>query len=226
MTTDVAGDAQRVFDAVRSGGVAIIPLDVAYAIVGHTAESIRRIFTAKARSYDKPSGLFSNRDIFHEVLITGERERDMVRAVTVDHDLPMSVVAPFRADHPFLQAVDPWVIERSTKAGTLDMLINAGPLHNAVSALSWKHGCAVLGSSANRSLTGSKFRLQDIEPQVLAAADVAIDHGTCRYENPEGVSSTIIDLTSFHVVRRGVCYDRIAAVLAREFGVELKLAAH
>ena len=45
--------------------------------------------------------------------------RDAIRAVTVDHDLPMTVCAPFRADHPYLRAFDPHVLERSTKDGTI-----------------------------------------------------------------------------------------------------------
>jgi hypothetical protein len=41
---DIAGDARRVFDAVRNGGVAIIHLDVGYAVLAHTADAVRRIY--------------------------------------------------------------------------------------------------------------------------------------------------------------------------------------
>lgn len=42
----VERDAQRVFDVVRGGGVALIPLDVAYALVSSTPDSVRRIYAA------------------------------------------------------------------------------------------------------------------------------------------------------------------------------------
>ena len=54
-------DVKKIIDVVYDGGVAILPLDVAYAIVGCTEDAIKRIFTAKNRSYEKPSGLFSIR---------------------------------------------------------------------------------------------------------------------------------------------------------------------
>jgi tRNA A37 threonylcarbamoyladenosine synthetase subunit TsaC/SUA5/YrdC len=48
-TAQLKLDAQRILDVVASGGVAVIPLDVAYAIVGGSEDAIRRIFTAKNR---------------------------------------------------------------------------------------------------------------------------------------------------------------------------------
>jgi tRNA A37 threonylcarbamoyladenosine synthetase subunit TsaC/SUA5/YrdC len=218
---EIRRDALRIHETLAVGGVAILPLTVAYGILGHTEGAIRRIFAAKQRSYEKPSGMFSNRDLFEEVHIVGQRERDVVKAVTVDHDLPLSVVAPFRRDHPVFRGLDPFVLEASTKAGTLDMLFNAGPLHNEMARLSHERSFAVLGSSANRSLTGSKYRLEDIDAEVRAAADLQIDYGLCRYANDAGISSTIISLVDYSVVRRGVCFDAIADVLRKSFGIEL-----
>ena len=152
---DPARDAENVFDVLQGGGIAIVPLDVAYAVFGGTGEAIRRIFHAKGRSAAKPNGMMADFELFSEIHIVGDRERDMVRAVTGDYGLPLSVVAPFRADHPIFKEVDAFAMERSTKIGTLDLLINAGPLHTAISRLSRERLRPVLGSSANRSLTGS-----------------------------------------------------------------------
>ena len=73
-----------------------------------------------------------------------------------------SVVAPFRTDHPLFAAVDPFVMQNSSKGGTLDMLI-AGQFHDAIARGLIAHGTAVFGSSANPSLTGSKYRYADID---------------------------------------------------------------
>ena len=40
-------DAQRLFDTVREGGVAIFPVSVGYAIVGHAEEAIQRAYRVK-----------------------------------------------------------------------------------------------------------------------------------------------------------------------------------
>ena len=50
-------DAQQVFDVVRDGGVALIPLDVAYALVARSPDAVRRVYAAKGREFGKPMGL-------------------------------------------------------------------------------------------------------------------------------------------------------------------------
>ena len=112
-------------------------------------------------------------------------------------------------------------MERSTRLGTLDLLINAGPLACELARLSRERGRPVLGSSANRSLSGSKFRLEDVDPEVRAVASVAVDYGLSRYANPRAISSTIIDLKTFQVHRHGVCFEQIADILQRWFGIAL-----
>ncbi len=214
-------DADRVFTVLERGGIAIVPLDIAYAIFGGTGGAIRRIFEAKGRSFTKPNGMLADYQLFTELHLVGERERAIVHAVTEEYGLPLSVVAPFRQDHPIFSSVDAFAMERSTKIGTLDLLLNAGPLHRELARLSRERGRPVLGSSANRSLSGSKFRLEEVEAEVRAVADIEIDYGLCRYANPQAISSTIIDLKTFDVHRYGACFDQIADVLKRGFDVTL-----
>jgi hypothetical protein len=117
--------------------------------------------------------------------------------------------------------VDSWVLQNSTKIGTLDMLLNAGDFHNEMTKQSMELEMPVLGSSANTSLTGSKFNLDDIDPPVVNAADILIDGGTSKYENEKGRSSTIIDFGNFETIRIGVCYDKIRKIFSK-FDVELR----
>ena len=214
-------DADRVFTVLERGGIAIVPLDIAYAIFAGTGGAIRRIFEAKGRSLSKPNGMLADFQLFTELHLVGERERAIVHAVTEEYGLPLSVVAPFRQDHPIFSSVDAFAMERSTKIGTLDLLLNAGPLHRELARLSRERGRPVLGSSANRSLSGSKFRLEEVEAVVRAVADIEIDYGLCRYANARAISSTIIDLKTFDVHRYGVCFDQIADILKRHFEITL-----
>jgi tRNA A37 threonylcarbamoyladenosine synthetase subunit TsaC/SUA5/YrdC len=218
---DIQGDAEKVFDTIENGGIAILQLDVAYLICGNKGDAIARIFEAKGRTFEKPNGMLANMEIFEQLLITGDPGKDVVRAVTQDFDLPLSVVAPFRADAPLLAGLDPFAIERSTKAGTQDILINAGPLANRLAEMSLERGTPVLGSSANRSETGSKFRVENIDREVRDAADLIVDYGLCRYHNALGTSSTIIDLQNFEVLRWGVCFEQIRDILSRFFKIDL-----
>ena len=215
-------DIARLFDVLAAGGIGIVPLDVAYAVVATMPSGIRRIFEAKRRSYDKPSGMFGNWRLSREIHLMDERRHAMVREIIEEERIPFSVVAPFRADHPLFAAVDPFVMKNSSKGGTLDMLLNAGQFHDAIAEGSVARGAAVFGSSANLSLTGSKYRYQDIELPIQAAATIYFDYGRSKYAHKDGLSSTIIDFTDFKVVRVGHCFDTLARTFATRFGVTLK----
>jgi tRNA A37 threonylcarbamoyladenosine synthetase subunit TsaC/SUA5/YrdC len=216
-------DIAQLFEALAAGGFGIVPLDVAYAVVATTPGGIRSIFETKRRSYDKPSGMFGNWRLSRDIHVMDEKRHAMVREIIEDERIPFSVVAPFRADHPLFAATDPFVMKNSSKGGTLDMLLNAGQFHDAIAEGSVARGSAVFGSSANLSLTGSKYRYQDIEPAVRDAAAVAFDYGQSKYAHPDGLSSTIIDFTNFTVVRVGHCFDQLARAFAARFGVTLKV---
>jgi len=218
---DIEGDAQRIWDTIQNGGVAIFPLTVAYAIVAQTIDGIDRTYRAKGRTYSKPCGTFGNFDIVTNVLDIDNRAREIVEAIVRDYDLTMSVIGPYHADHEFYSNVDPRCMERCTKNGTIDILMNAGRLHNALAEKSWNNQFPIIGSSANASLTGSKFRLEDIEQVVIDAADITVDYGLVPLHNPELISSTILDVQTLEVHRFGCNYDMIQDIMKRHFKVSL-----
>ncbi|MEC9344151.1 MAG: Sua5/YciO/YrdC/YwlC family protein [Pseudomonadota bacterium] len=219
----VRREVSAVLDRLAEGGVGIVPLDVAYAIIAMRESGIRRIFQAKNRSYEKPSGMFGDWQLSREVHILPDRVHDVVRAMIEEVGLPFSVVAPFRADHPIFERVDPFVLANSSKGDTLDMLLNAGQVHDEIARQVRERGTPVFGSSANTSLAGSKYRYGDIEDQVRAAADIHLDHGLSKHANPHGRSSTIIDFSDFSVIRVGVRFDDLRQAFAERHGIELTI---
>jgi len=215
-------DAARIHETLRNGGVAIFPVSVGYAIVGHEDEAIKRIYAAKNRSFDKPCGNFGDWELFNELQIVSDQARELVRCIISEHNLPFSVVAPFREDHPLIKGLPPFALKNATKKGTIDVLLNAGPLHNEVARLARENAYCVSGSSANVSLTGSRFRLEDVQDEVRAIADLQIDYGLVPYHNPQGLGSTIVDLSNFETIRVGCVYDRIAEIALDTFDIDLK----
>ena len=215
-------DVSEMMEVITNGGIAIFPLDLTYAIVGHRPDAIRRIFAAKARSFEKPCGMFGSWRLCRELHDVPAAKHDIVRILAEEERLPFSVVAPLRPQHPLLRAVDPEVLGHSSKLGTMDMVIRGGYWLDEVARQSVERNIAVFGSSANRSLNGSKYRLEDIEPEVRAVADVSFDYGLSKYATPLGLSSTIIDLGDFSVVRVGHRFDELVAALERRFGITLR----
>lgn len=217
---DPASDAQRAFEVMRDGGVAILPNDVGYSLIAARAPALRRIFDTKRRAPSKLNAMLGNADLHRELHQVSERGRAIVEAITVDYDLPLGLIAPCRPDHPLLKMLDPDTYERSTRDNTLLMLLNAGPFHAAITALSLKQQTPLFGSSANLSLHGTKFKVEDIEPEIKAIADVVIDYGLMKY-HPWQSSSTLINCETCEVIRFGSCYENIRDIMKRHFRVEL-----
>jgi len=217
---DVTGDAARLIETVAKGGVAVFPVDVGYAIVGNAEAAIARVFACKKRSFEKACGMFSNRDMLINLSLLDQRSIDIVDSITKKHGLPFSVVVPYRVDHPFFAGLTPLTRERSSRGDTIDMLLNAGTLHDEIARLAWARGMPVLGSSANTSLTGSKYKLMDVEEPVRNEADLVIDYGNTKYSHAAGMGSSIIALPSLKPIRRGIEFERICDIIKAEFGTD------
>ena len=50
---NIADDAARAFDILRNGGIAIMPMDVGYSLIGGSPQALRRIFDTKKRAPSK-----------------------------------------------------------------------------------------------------------------------------------------------------------------------------
>lgn len=217
---DVEGDARLAFDALSSGGIAIVPNDIGYSVLGCSRDALSRIFQTKRRAPQKLNAMVANMAIHRDLHACSSRGREIVEAITRDYDLPLGCIAPFRSDHPMMAGLDPEVLSGSTQGGTLVMLLNAGRFHAALTQLSHASQIPMFGSSANLTLSGTKFRVEDIEPAIKAIADVTVDYGLQRF-HPYRSSSTLLDVETLQVVRYGSCYEDIAYILKRHFGADL-----
>ena len=216
-------DAERVFRTLRDGGIAIVPTSIGYAIVGATSDAIRRTHRAKGRAPSKYNAFTGSEALHRDVHILDDEKRAMVHMLTEVYDLPVGTIAPCRKDHPIFRNLDDDVYAQSTFEDTAALLLNGGPVLRELGRLSHETGIGVIGSSANRSLQGTKFRVTDIEPEVVAEADEVIDHGLVRWA-AYAKSSTMIDFGAMRTTRVGACYDLISDVLKRHFGVTLATA--
>jgi len=217
---DIRADAQHAMDVMESAGIAILPNDVGYSLIAARPVALRKIFDTKKRAPTKLNAMLGNDDLHRELHVVSERGRAIVDAITVDYDLPLGLIAPCRIDHPLLAKLDPDTFERSTKGGTLLMLLNAGPFHREITRLSHSRGTLLFGSSANLSMHGTKFRVEDMEPEITAIADIIIDYGLMKYHLWQA-SSTLLDIETMEVVRYGSCFENIAEILKRHFRIEL-----
>jgi L-threonylcarbamoyladenylate synthase len=161
---------------VREGGVAVFPADTVYGLACDPldARAIDRIHALKGRDEGKPSAvMFFAPLAMRELLGTlGPRTREVLAALLPG---PVTVVVhnPERR-YPLACGED---------AERLGLRLIEGPLAGA--------GCALFQTSANRSGEPAPHRFEDVEPEILAEADAAIDGGELG-----GEPSTVVDLTA------------------------------
>jgi L-threonylcarbamoyladenylate synthase len=188
---------------IAAGGVAVFPADGLYGLACDPldAAAIERIHTIKGRDDGKPSGVmyFSPLAMRELVAAVGPGARDAMAAL-----LPGSVtlvVANPERRYPLAAREDP---ER------LGVRLIEGPLAGAI--------CPIFQTSANRSGEPAPASFEEIDPVIIAAADLAIDGGALT-----GLPSTVVDVTGLErgegwaVLREGALpAAEVAARLERD----------
>jgi L-threonylcarbamoyladenylate synthase len=176
-SVEAGGDAARsaLDRCVAAGGVALFPADTVYGLGcdPQNAAAIERIHALKGRDEGKPSAVmfFSPLAMRELVATLGSRTRDALGAL-LPGPVTLVVHNPERR-YPLACREDP---ER------LGLRLIDGPLAGAASAL--------FQTSANRSGEPAPHRFEDIDSEILAGVDVAIDGGELR-----GQASTVVDVS-------------------------------
>lgn len=161
---------------IAGGGVAIFPADTLYGLACDPLreEAIARIHALKGRDDGKPSAVlyFSPLAMRELVSSLGPRTREALGAL-LPGPVTLVVANPERR-YPLACREDP---ER------LGVRLIEGPLGGAM--------CPLFQTSANRAGEPAPARFDEIDPEVLAGADLAIDGGELR-----GAPSTVVDITA------------------------------
>lgn len=207
-------DARTVFEILKDGGIAIIPMNVGYGIIATDQHALNRVFHAKQRKPYKRHVMIGSYPLHSEIHNLPPREAEAVKLLAMDLDLPIGVVAPYHPHHPMIQRIPSDILHKSVVDGTLAMLVNAGELAEEISRLASVEGLPIMGSSANITGKGTKLIVEEIESEVLKVADIVVDYGRQKFHYPRA-SSTMIDFRHMRILRYGACYDVIQDSLWR-----------
>ena len=56
----------------------------------------------------RPSGIVANQNTHSEIQIVDKTGGEIINTVTKVHNLPLSIIAPYRTDHPLMQQITPF----------------------------------------------------------------------------------------------------------------------
>jgi L-threonylcarbamoyladenylate synthase len=161
---------------VLGGGVALFPADGLYGLACDPtrADAIERIHRIKGRDDGKPSAVMYFSPLAMRELLAGLGERSRAAVAALLPGPLTLVLANPEHRYPLACRADP---------DRLGVRLIAGPLAGA--------SCPIFQTSANRSGEPAPSRFADLDPDVLAGADLAIDGGDLT-----GLPSTVVDLTA------------------------------
>ncbi len=170
------GLAAELDGCVLRGGVAVFPADGLYGLACDPANAgaIERIHAIKGRDDGKPSAVmfFSPLAMRELVSTVGPRTRTAMGAMLPG---PVTLVV----DNP----AGLYPLACREDRARLGVRLIGGPLAGAAAA--------IFQTSANRAGEPAPARFEDIDPEVIAMADVALDGGALA-----GEPSTVIDITA------------------------------
>ena len=196
-------DAERAYQVLRSGGIVLLPTDVGYGLVACSDHAIARIYELKGRPQAKPCVTVANTAILDDVAVLAD-ERLRVWIHQVARRTPIAVINRVRPDSELLASMSPFALGQATTNGTIATFLNAGELVSQIADLALADRRIVVGSSANLAFTGNNYRLADVPAAIRDLVDLVIDGGDARYENPERLATTILDLTTYEFRRVGI----------------------
>ena len=161
---------------VLGGGVAVFPADGLYGLACDPANAaaIERIHAIKGRDDGKPSAvMFFSPLAMRELISTvGPRTRSAMAALLPG---PVTLVV----DNP----AGLYPLACREDRSRLGIRLIEGPLAGAAAA--------IFQTSANRSGDPAPASFEELDPQIVAEADIAIDGGELT-----GLPSTVIDVTA------------------------------
>ncbi|KAI0191020.1 DHBP synthase RibB-like alpha/beta domain-containing protein [Xylaria flabelliformis] len=219
MKPNLQRDAREAFEVLKAGGIVIAPNDTGYILIACSAEGIERAFIAKQRKPGHTLGIMATYETHEQLHILPPEKFEMTRVLTQEMNSLLGVVAPYKKDHPRLAALTPATLDRTTKEGTLGIGILENPFMREVGRLIDEEGRLIIGSSANLTGQGQKFRVEDIEREVYNSADLVVDYGLQRYHRYRR-GGTIIDVDNMRVLRMGASYEVCRERVRQWWGVE------
>lgn len=205
-------DAAEAFATLQAGGVIIAPTDVGYGMMSASVEGIERMFVTKERKSGHTMGIIGTYALHTKLHDLPAEKYNVTQTLAEELGITIAVVATVKDSTRDLLPPQGNLM----KNDTLGIAICEGPFQRELGRLNDENHQLMVGSSANLTGQGQKFAVADIEPEIIAAADLVIDYGRQKgsvYRR----AGTVLDLDNERVLRIGANYEVIREKLMAWF---------
>ena len=204
--------AESVTAIIARGGLAMVLLDVSYAFLAGERKSLERIFELKLRPTSRPCPILASWEEFLDITKGSDAEIERIKRV-VDAGLPVGVITEPDWESKVARSIPPDCVDLLSRDGRLALFMNMGGMSDELIASADRQGILLFGSSANISGKGNSFTISDVPEVMLEQVDVVCEAGECKFANSQRLASTIVDLHTGELIRRGVLHAEIIQLL-------------
>lgn len=190
-------DLERATEAIRSGELVVYPTETVYGLGADATDpdAVDRVFAAKGRDRSNPVSLaVPSVPSALEYVRSSDRERRFMAAFLPG---PVTVLCRRR------EAVPTELVAGRDRVGV------RVPDHQGALRFLERARTAVTATSANVSGRDSARRVEELDPEIVEAAAIVLDGG-----ETEGTESTVVDVSSGKIHRRGALAEEIETWLA------------
>ena len=195
-------------DALEAGGLVLLKGDIGYGLFGTTERAIRKMYELKGRPHSNPCIVIGNMAILRDIAVAPHPKiwSWIERAIAWT---TIAVVLPINRESRLLRTLPPWVHGQTVTNGTVAAFLRTGPYLDVVVQRAFERDTMFVGSSANPSFQGNLYAFSDLPREFISGADFYLDHGSCKYANPQRLATTIVNFANGTIKRRGVNAERI-----------------
>lgn len=204
--------AAKVVDVIQDGGLALVPFDVAYAFLAGAREPLEKIYKLKLRPPEKACPILVSWEQFRTFAdATGEEMARVAKLVRAG--LPLGVLTKAHWQSDLARSIPENCREFLVSQDRVGLFMNMGGMSEELLSVATRRGVRLFGSSANLSGMGNSFSLEDVPVDIVDAMDIVCETGACKYSNPDRLPSSIIDIRTGELTRRGILHEEIERLL-------------
>ena len=208
-----AGEAAEItVDVIRDGGLALVPFDVAYAFLAGSREPLEKIYRLKLRPPQKACPILVSWEQFQQLADATPEELKRVENL-VRAELPVGVLTKALWDSEIARSIPENCREFLVSEDRVGLFMNMGGMSDDLLSVATQKGLRLFGSSANLSGMGNSFSIEDVPDEIVDKMDIVCETGACKYTNPDRLPSSIIDINTGKLVRRGILHKEIERLL-------------
>jgi tRNA A37 threonylcarbamoyladenosine synthetase subunit TsaC/SUA5/YrdC len=202
-------DVDEAYAVVCSGGLALTYTHVGYALIGRSAESLRRMYELKERPLRKAVITLGNADSLRDMSSVMEEpsyERFILQLIPVT---PLGLIVPIREQSRLLASLSPDARAMATVGETVAVFLSLGSFIDALVKRASADNLLLTATSANQSSHGNTTKLSDVPSTIREGVEVTVDLGPIKYADAPKLGSTVLNLISLTLHRSAINWESI-----------------